>query len=203
LALALLCALIFLSVGPLRAQEMVVRFDPATTRIDFTLGATLHTVHGMFRLKSGEIRFDPATGAAGGAVIVDAASGDTANSSRDKKMHSEILESAKFPEIVFTPTRVSGSINDLLAWKKTAFQVSGLFRLHGQDHDAMLALAAEPLSTPGADSTDRLQVTANFPVPYIQWGLKNPSTFLLRVADTVDVAIAATVRIARSARAGP
>jgi len=70
-----------LALAPaLRAQEAVVTLDPAATKIDFTLGATLHTVHGTFKLKSGEIRFDPATGKASGAVIVDATSGYTDNS---------------------------------------------------------------------------------------------------------------------------
>jgi hypothetical protein len=28
-------------------------------------------------------------------------------------------------------------------------------------------------------------------VPYIKWGLKNPSTFIFRVSDTVDISIQA------------
>ena len=96
---------VFVLAPALRAQDVVVNFDPAATQVDFTLGATLSTVHGIFKLKSGQIDFDPATGKAGGAVILDATSGNTDNSSRDKKMHGEILESAKFPEIAFFQLR--------------------------------------------------------------------------------------------------
>ena len=38
-----------------RAQEIVVQLDPAQTKIEFTLGSTLHTVEGTFKLKRGTI----------------------------------------------------------------------------------------------------------------------------------------------------
>ena len=79
--------------GTVRAQEMTVELDPAKTRIEFTLAATMHTVHGSFVLKHGTIRFDPSTRAASGVVVVDATSGSTDNNGRDRKMHREVLES--------------------------------------------------------------------------------------------------------------
>ena len=91
-----------------RAQESVVQLDPAQTKIEFSLGGNFHTVHGKFALKSSAIRFDPSSGKISGAIVVDATSGDSGNSGRDKKMHREILESAKFPEIVFTPDANDG-----------------------------------------------------------------------------------------------
>jgi hypothetical protein len=42
---------------------------------------------------------------------VDATSGDTGNTGRDHKMHQEILESQRYPEIIFTPTRMSARSN--------------------------------------------------------------------------------------------
>src|ERR1700758_500815 len=89
-----------------RAQETLVALDPAQTKITFTVDTTLHMVHGTFKMKRGEIRFDPATGKASGSIVVDAGSGDSENESRDKKMHKEVLESDKFSEIVFTPAEV-------------------------------------------------------------------------------------------------
>jgi polyisoprenoid-binding protein YceI len=171
----------------LRAQESVITLDPATTQIDFTLAATLHTVHGTFKLKSGEIRWDPATGHVSGALVIDATTGNTDNTSRDKNMHTEILESAKFPEITFTPTQIKGAIP-----KEGTSQVdvSGVIRLHGQDHDATLTFTVQP----GAGGS--LQASTQLAVPYIKWGLKNPSTFLLHVGDTVNVDIHSTARIA-------
>jgi polyisoprenoid-binding protein YceI len=200
IAIAAVCAVCVGALAPaLRAQEAVFDLCPATTKIDFTLSATLHTVHGTFKLKSGEIRFDPATGKASGSVIVDATSGDTDNSSRDKNMHAAILESAKFPEIVFTPTRVKGT-PDLKALSQGAVQgtaqveVSGVFHLHGQDHEMALTLSVQP----GAGGS--LDVSTQFIVPYIKWGLKSPNTFFLKVGDTVNVDVHTTAHLASPSR---
>jgi polyisoprenoid-binding protein YceI len=184
--LLLIAGCLFVCVPALRAQESIVTLDPATTKIEFTLAATMHTVHGIFKLKSGQIHFNPADGKASGAVIIDATSGDTDNSSRDKKMHAEILESAKFPEIVFTPAHAKGSIP---AQGASQVEVSGVIRLHGQDHEMTLAFTVQP----GADGS--LQASTQFAVPYVRWGLKNPSTFLLHVRDTVDMEVHATARV--------
>jgi polyisoprenoid-binding protein YceI len=171
------------------AQGMAVDLDSASTTIEFTLGATMHTVHGAFKLKSGQIVFDPKSGNASGSVIVDATSATTGNASRDRKMHAEILQSQKFPEIVFTPTREKGEI---AGQGISLVEVSGIFRLRGQDHPATLSMTVEPRS-------GSVNVSTQFAVPYIQWGLKNPSTFLLHVSDTVNLQIHAMATIAASA----
>jgi len=175
--------------APLHAQDTVVTLDPAQTRIEFTLGATLHTVHGIFRLKSGEIHFNLSTGNASGSVVVDAPSGESGNESRDKKMHQDYLESQKFPEIVFMPFRVKGSLNP---GGTSQVEVAGTFRLHGADHDLTLSLTVQ-------SSGGQLQADTRFTVPYVKWGLKNPSTFILRVNDKVDIAVHATGRLAPTA----
>lgn len=162
------------------AQDSVVRLDPAQTKVEFSVGSTLHNVHGNFKLKSGEIRFDPSSGRASGAIVVAATSGDTANEGRDKKMHEKVLESEKFPEIVFTPIQVHGKIG---AQGTSQVEVAGVFRLHGQDHDLTMTMAVEPRGG------NQIQATTHFGVPYVKWGLKNPGNFMLRVDDTVDVEI--------------
>jgi polyisoprenoid-binding protein YceI len=163
-----------------RAQETVVRLDPAKTKVEFSVGSTLHNVHGTFKLKSGEVRFDPASGKASGAIVVAATSGDTANDGRDKKMHGRVLESEKFPEIVFSPNQVRGKI---APQGSSELEVSGVFRLHGQDHDLTMTVSVEP------DAGRQVRAMTHFGVPYIKWGLKSPNTFLLKVDDTVNVEI--------------
>ena len=190
-AAVFLVALCLATAAPAaRAQESVFTLDPAQTKIGFTLGATLHSVHGTFRLKSGQIQFDPATGAASGAVIVDATSGESGNDSRDRKMHKEIIESQKYPEIVFTPRHVAGQLTELAGGQGTTseLQVSGTFRLLGQDHEMTI-----PVSVKSSDGP--LQVSSHFAIPYIQWGLKNPNTFVLRVSSIVNIEIQASGRI--------
>jgi polyisoprenoid-binding protein YceI len=177
MAIALLCA------PHLFAQESVFTLDPSKSTIEFTLGASLHTVHGTFKLKHGEIHFDPAKGTATGAIVVDALSGESGNDGRDKKMHQEILESPKFSEIVFIPSRIHGTI---APQGTSQITVSGVMKLHGQDHDMALTFAVQP-GTPG-----QAQAISKFSVPYVKWGLKNPSTFLLRVTDSVDIDVRAS-----------
>jgi polyisoprenoid-binding protein YceI len=186
-ALLVLAACMVILTPALRAQDSIITLDPSTTKIEFTLTATLHTVHGTFKLKSGQIHWDPATGHVSGAVIVDATSGDTDNTSRDKNMHADVLESAKFPEITFTPAQIKGAIPKE---GTSQLEVSGVIGLHGQNHDVTLTFSV----LPSADGS--LQASTQFTVPYAKWGLKNPSTFLLHVGDTVSVDIHATARIA-------
>ena len=92
------------------AEQIQVTLDPAQTTVEWTLVASLHTVHGTFKMKSGTVSFDLKSGTASGLIIVDATSGDTGNHARDKKMHKEILESQLYPEITFTPERVIGNV---------------------------------------------------------------------------------------------
>jgi len=61
------------------AQQRSFTFDPPQTRVDFTLGDVLHTVHGEFRLKRGTIQLDSSSGTASGELVVDATSGDSGN----------------------------------------------------------------------------------------------------------------------------
>jgi polyisoprenoid-binding protein YceI len=164
------------------AQESIVQLDPAQTKIEFSLEGNFHTVHGKFALKSCTIRFDPSTGKITGAIIVDATSGDSGNHGRDQKMHREILESAKYPEIVFTPGRITGTVAGEGASK---VEVAGQFRLHGQDHEVTLPVDIK------ADGRN-LQIATHIEIPYVQWGMKNPSNFLLRVSDKVAIDIQAT-----------
>ncbi len=135
-ALACCGMLAFAPTAP--AQAFTAKLDPAQTKIAFTLGTTLHTVHGTFQLKSGEVHFDAATGKASGTIVMDARSADTDNKSRDKKMHQEILESQKYPEIVFTPQQVRGSFDPQ---KASQVDITGTFRIHGQDHDFTMTIA--------------------------------------------------------------
>jgi len=178
----ILCFLGFffaLAAPPLRAQQLAFECDPRQTQVDFTLGATLHTVHGTFALKSGRILLDPNTGKAGGQIVVDAPSGNSGNEDRDKDMHRKVLESQKFPEIVFLPDRIEGQIPAQGDFHVT---VHGLFRLHGADHEIILDVQAQKRA-------GGIALTLQFPISYVKWGLKNPSKLFLRVSDQVQITI--------------
>jgi polyisoprenoid-binding protein YceI len=179
---------LFFCASIARAQQTVVRLDPANTKIDFTLGATLHSVHGVFKLKSGEIQVNPQTGQASGSIVADATSGNSDNSSRDQNMHKNILESDKFPEISFSPALITAipghTVEEALQGRGTSqLRANGIFRLHGQTHDMTMDLTVDN------DGNGHLQMTTAFPVPYILWGLKSPNTFILHVDNSVNLEI--------------
>jgi polyisoprenoid-binding protein YceI len=179
IAAGVLLALLFSLAAMAPAQEQTFELDPAKTTVRFTLGDVLHTVHGTFKTKSGTVRFDPSSGTASGAIVVDATSGDSGNSTRDHKMHKEILESGKYPEITFSPNRIVGTVTG-----GSTIQVEGIFRIHGADHPLTLAV---PIAMGGGNLTASL----HFTVPYVAWGMKNPSTFILRVNKEVEIDIVA------------
>lgn len=189
--LAGLCAALLgvaLSAAAANAQEMVFQIDPAQSHVTFTLGATLHTVHGTFQMKSGAIRFNPATGDASGALVVDATSGKSGNERRDRRMHRQILEDQKYPDIVFAPQHVSGR----LAPEGTSqMELQGQMTLHGQQHPMKVTMPVQV-------SRDQASADARFIVPYVQWGLKNPSTFVLRVSDKVTIDVHAAGRLTQA-----
>jgi polyisoprenoid-binding protein YceI len=172
---------------PAAAETISLEFDAAATRVEFTLGATFHAVHGTFRLKRGSIRFDPATGQASGELVVDATSGASGNGTRDRKMHRSVLESGRYPEIVFTPDRVTGQFSGPAPWRA---ELHGRFRIHGAEHEIVLPVEARI-------GTDRFTATTHFAVPYVAWGMKDPSTFFLRVDDKVAIAIEAAGRVSK------
>jgi polyisoprenoid-binding protein YceI len=163
--------------GTASAQEIVLRCDPAHTKANFTLGDVLHTVHGDFKAKGCEIQFDPASGKASGEVVFDAATGQTGNAARDRKMHKEVLQSDRYPEISFRPDRAEGKVSEP---GSSTVQVHGVFAIHGTQHELTAPVTVKL-------AADHWEVSAHFQVPYVQWGLKNPSVLLLRVGDTVEI----------------
>jgi len=179
LLLLLVCSL------PLGAAESAIELDPARTTVSFTVDSVLHTVHGSFKLKRGWLKFDSATGSASGEIVVDVTSGESGNSSRDNRMQKEILESPRFPEAVFTPDHIAGA---LAPSGRSQLDLHGTFQLHGTSHEMTLHFQAEVKGSELVTSTE-------FRIPYIQWGMKNPSTFVLRVSDTVEMHIEATGRV--------
>jgi len=177
--------LILASARHARAQETVLELDPAQSQIGFTLGDVLHTVHGLFKLKQGTISFNPATGQAGGLVVVDATSGDSGSHARDHKMHKDVLQSDQFPAITFVPQQVQGQVLPAGDFK---VQVMGIFTMHGESHPLTLSVQANATG-------EQLTASVTFDVSYLNWGLKNPSTLFLRVNSTVGIAIQAVGHI--------
>ena len=157
------------------------------TTINFTLGDVLHTVKGTFHLKHGSLLLDPASGKLTGEIIVDAKSGESGSGMRDRKMHREVLESDRYPDITFRPDRIEGTVGFS---GKSSVRVHGMFSIHGTDHDITVPAEVEMLP-------DHWTATLHFAVPYAKWGMKNPSTLFLKVSESVDIDLSAAGSVTR------
>ena len=159
------------------ASEITFGVDPAQSKVRWTLESTVHTVHGTFAFKNGSMQVDTSTGKATGEIVVDAASGNSGNDGRDKKMHREVLESGKYSDIIFRPDRVAGHISQQGI---CSVQMHGVLVLHGSEHELTVPIQGELAG-------DRWSGSAKFNVPFIDWGLKNPSNFFLKVNHAVEI----------------
>jgi polyisoprenoid-binding protein YceI len=182
------CVLLILAALPTRsmpqavesqavAGQMALTLDPARSKIHWTLGTSLHTVHGTFSFKGGTLQFDPAGNKVSGEILALATSGDSGNDGRDKKMHKDVLQSAQYPDVIFRPDRVEGKVATSVA---STVQVYGTFVLLGKEHE--LSVPVE-VNLAGDHWTGDARIT----IPFIDWGLKNPSNFLLKVDHSVEL----------------
>lgn len=174
-----LAALIFILVSATAsfAQRQTFRVNPDASEVKMRLNTTHEVVNGVFHVQSGSIEFDRTHPSIAGIVIIAAGSGKTGNDTRDKKMDKDILKVDQFASISFAPKFFSGT---LAALGDSTIQVTGLFTLLGTAHEFTVPMQIHiegPVAT----------VKCQFVVPYVQWGLKNPS-FLFWKADN-DVTI--------------
>lgn len=166
------------------SDRFALTFLPANTHIEFTIGDVLHTVHGTFQLKRGQIDLNLTTGDIAGEIVVDAASGSSGSGARDGRMKRNILEAQRYPEIRFEPSGITGK---LPASGSSDVQISGLFTIHGAAHQITIPAQIQC-------SGNEWVITGKFVVPYVAWGMKNPSTLFLRVNDKVAIAIRTVVK---------
>jgi len=163
------------------AQQRVLVLDPQASKVTFKLEATGHDVEGSFVLENGRIAFDPATGVASGEIAIDLKSAETGNKSRDETMHEDVLETGKFPRAVFRAEKIRGSVPDSGTGQVT---LDGTLSFHGADHKVSLPAKIDV-------QNGRVKADTQIEIPYVEWGLHDPSIIMLRVAKVVSVKVRA------------
>ena len=160
-------------------------FDTALTTIAYKLIGWPHVTDGTFRLKRGFIRVDAVSGKMAGEIVVDAASGDSGHSVRDARMKDSILEANRYPEITFAPQQVESH-----GAPRGEFPVvvRGVMALRGEPHPLTVTATVERRG-------DDAMIHCHFSIPYVAWGLKDPSVLFFKVEQNVSVEVAATVHI--------
>ena len=96
-------------------------------------------------------------------------------------MKREFLEVTSFPVATFTPQKVSG-FNPTASSQKIS--VTGTMTLHGGNHPMTLEFT---VTQDGTMTT----ATARFAIPYVDWGIKNPSIPFVKVEKEVTMDIVA------------
>jgi polyisoprenoid-binding protein YceI len=167
-----------LLVGSLAAASAMrdLHLEAPGTSVSFILGTTFHEVHGSMEVREGEILFDPSTRELSGRVVIDATSASTNHKKRDQKMHKQVLESGHYPDIVFVPTRFDGNLHE----GRSDLRIDGSIEIHGSTH---------PVQFPAhvLVAGDSITGTAGFTVPYVEWGMRDPSVLMFRAEKEVHI----------------
>jgi polyisoprenoid-binding protein YceI len=176
---AVLTLVAVLAAVSAHAQQRVLVLDPQASKVSFTLKATGHEVEGALGLKPGRLAFDPATGAASGEIAIDLKSAQTGNKSRDRTMREEVLETQKHPTAVFHAEKVRGTVPESGTGQLT---LDGTLSFHGADHKVSLPAKISV-------QNGRVKADTQIEIPYVEWGLHDPSVAMLRVAKVVTVKV--------------
>jgi polyisoprenoid-binding protein YceI len=159
------------------AQHQTFTVNPDASKVAFALGGNTHHVDGTFHVQSGSIDYDRSNQTISGSVIVAAGSGNSGDQGRDKKMNGDVLDVAHYADVSFVPKSYQGTV---AASGDSTIQVTGIFTLHGTPHDLTVPMQIHI-------EGNALTAKTHFTVPYVQWGLKDPSIFILKVAKVVDI----------------
>ena len=165
-----------LLLSALIAQATAYRINPAACEAGFDLKATMHTVHGSTGSVTGEVRVEPED--AGllkftGKISIGAASLETGNDKRDANLHSKSLLVDSFPTIDFEPERFTPS-GPAGADGSIPGALTGRLTIRGQTR-------AQAMSATLAPQGDRLVASGTFDVAWADFGVPDPSLFVVRI----------------------
>ena len=162
------------------------RVDPVHSRVIFEMKATLHTVEGKTSAVSGTFTRSAAPSAdgfaVGGRIVIAARTLDTGNGTRDKRMRSESLAVDQFPEIVFVPSRATGSVASFTPGSTAKFKLEGSLAVRGVTKPVSLDVTAR-FAEQGisADGTTTMS--------FLDFGVPDPSNFFLRVKPNLTIKV--------------
>jgi polyisoprenoid-binding protein YceI len=159
------------------------RIRAAGSDLGWELPATLHTVHGKAPEVSGAVDAEPAANGEWRIhvrVAVAAGAMTTGNSSRDKKMREKVLETVRFPEIVFESRQVTADLSRLRTGEHFTVEVIGDLSVHGKAASVQL-----PVDVYVFD--DHVVAQGSFPLSWKQYGLADPSFGLITVKEPMKV----------------
>ena len=183
---SLVASLASRAAGPEPGRTYVI--DPTTASVSFVLGATMHKVRGRTNQVAGRVHTQPGNAGSlvlSGEITIDAASLNTGNRRRDKKMRRESLAVEGYPTIVFSPRSLS-SPQGVDVTRALSNDAPHELALYGELTIRGVSRSATIVATI-ASAGGRLIVEGNVELLWKDFGVPDPSVLLLRVKKRVRV----------------
>jgi polyisoprenoid-binding protein YceI len=180
-------ALLLILVPAALAQHQTFAANPDASEVKMTLNTNHEVVNGTFHIKSGSIEFDRSAPKMSGSVVVLAGSGKTGNDTRDKRMYREILRVEQHATVSFEPKSYAGTIAPS---GDSTIRVTGIFTLLGTPHEITIPVVVHLEATTAA-------AKAHLSIPFIQWGLKDPSILIWKTEKDVAIDLFLTGQLSK------
>jgi polyisoprenoid-binding protein YceI len=180
------------AMGALSVAEAATaryQIEPTSgTRVEFRSEAPLEQIVGRVQAVSGFVELDPASGGSGASaeVRVDLTKLQTGIELRDEHMRKNHLETAQFPEAMFTLSSLEIPAGALGDGVRTATIAKGQLKLHGVQQE----IAPQTYLTWNR-ATNSVRVEASFMIKLEQFQIPRPQFLVMKLAEeqfiTVDI----------------
>ncbi|HSB88541.1 MAG TPA: YceI family protein [Anaerolineales bacterium] len=139
--------------------------------IDEVLGGQPNTVIGATHEITGEIRVDPAAPhqAQVGPIHIQVGGLATDNGFRNRAIHSFILQTGSFPEVVFAPTSIDGLPTQAVVGQSFSFTITGDLTIRAITRPVTFTVTVTP------ESKERVSGTASAQIARADYQLTIPS----------------------------
>jgi polyisoprenoid-binding protein YceI len=147
------------------------RVEVAGSSIRWELPATFEPIKGVVPLFHGSIEANPLPSGAwdvSARIVVPAAAMRTGKRRRDRILREKVLETARYPEIVFELRQFTGDLSRFRPGRTFPVQVTGDLTVHGKT--APVQLPVDVAVFPKA-----VILTGSFPLHWKAYGLQDPS----------------------------
>jgi hypothetical protein len=175
--------------APARAEEgparpLRYRIEVAGSSVRWELPVSFRPIMGIVPLFHGFVEAVPLSSGAWDVrsrIVVPAASMRTGSRLRDRTLREKVLETDRFPEIVFELRRFTGDLSRFRPGEAFSVQVAGDLTVHGKT--APVQLPVDVSVFPGA-----VFLRGSFPVHWKSYGLQDPSfPVVARVKEPMQV----------------